>query len=206
MAMTLSKHRTEGLTDGIFAIVMTLLVLELKVPELERHASNQEILAKLSTMGPQLFAFFLTFSLAALFWFLHHASMQFIKHMTRGLIMLNLLFLMLVSLLPFSAAMLGRFQHAPIALEIYYAHQLALSILMAVQWEVVRHKDLTTDSITARDRTTLPIRLWSMAAACLGALVFAVIRPEWAQGVFLAGVVAGRLIAKWQSAAAAQKV
>jgi len=88
MALTLSKHRIEALTDGIFAIVMTLIVLELKVPELERHAANQEIIEKLGAIGPPLLAFFLTFVLAGLFWFLHHTLTQFVRHMTRPLILL----------------------------------------------------------------------------------------------------------------------
>ena len=54
---------------------MTLLVLELKVPELEKNPANREILEKLGSLGPQLFSFFLTFALAGLFWFLHHSCM-----------------------------------------------------------------------------------------------------------------------------------
>src|SRR5258708_21237472 len=129
MPVTLSKHRIEGLTDGIFAIVMPLLVLELKVPELEKNPANREILEKLGSLGPQLFSFFLTFALAGLFWFLHHSCMQHIRHMTRPLILLNLAFLGFVSLLPFSAAMLGHYLHAPIALQIYYINQLVVGVL-----------------------------------------------------------------------------
>src|SRR4051812_19059430 len=121
METSLSKHRVEGLTDGIFAIVMTLIVLELKVPELERHATEAEILEKLRALGQPLAGFVITFLLSGVFWYMHHHSMQFIRHMTRPLILINLAFLMFVSLLPFSAAMLGRFLTSPIALRIYYA-------------------------------------------------------------------------------------
>jgi len=202
MALTLSKHRIEGLTDGIFAIVMTLLVLELKVPELERHATNQEIIGKLSGLGPLLFSFFLTFSLAGFFWFLHHSSMHFVRHMTRPLILLNLLFLLFVSLLPFSAAMLGRFLHAPIALEIYYGHQLVLGLLLLIHWEVVRQSGLIVDNITAADTAAISMRLLSVPAACVPALVAAVFRPEWAQLVFAFVIILGRLISRRRERAA----
>lgn len=201
MALTLSKHRIEALTDGIFAIVMTLIVLELKVPELERHASNQEILDKLGAIGPALLSFFLTFVLAGLFWFLHHMLTQFVRHMTRALILLNLLFLLFVSLLPFSAAMLGRFLHAPIALQIYYGHQLVLGLLLAVQWEVVRRNELTTEALTAADRIAMPFRLWTIPAACVVALIAAVVRPEWAQGAFAVTALTGRMISRHREAA-----
>lgn len=196
MALTLSKHRIEGLTDGIFAIVMTLLVLELKVPELERHATNQEIIEKLNGLGPILFSFFLTFSLAALFWFLHHSSMQFVRHMTRPLILLNLIFLLFVSLLPFSAAMLGRFLHAPIALEIYYGHQLVLGLLLLVHWELVRRTGLVVESMTPAETAALSLRLLSVPVACLPALIAAVWRPEWAQLAFVFTILLGRLIGR----------
>lgn len=203
MALTLSKHRIEGLTDGIFAIVMTLLVLELKVPELERHATNQEIIGKLSGLGPILFSFFLTFSLAGLFWFLHHSSMQFIRHMTRRLILLNLIFLLFVSLLPFSAAMLGRFLHAPIALEIYYGHQLVLGLLLLLQWEVVRRADLIVDTITPADTVGISTRLLTVPAACVPALLAAEFRPEWAQLAFAFTIILGRLISRRRERAVA---
>jgi uncharacterized membrane protein len=196
MALTLSKHRIEALTDGIFAIVMTLIVLELKVPELERHASNAEILEKLRALGPPLLSFFLTFVLAGLFWFLHHTLTQFVRHMTRPLILLNLLFLMFVSLLPFSAAMLGRFLRAPIALQLYYGHQLVLGLLLAVQWEVVRRNDLTTETLTQSERIAMPLRLWTIPAACVVALIAAVAQPEWAQAAFAFTALGGRIISR----------
>jgi len=202
MALTLSKHRIEGLTDGIFAIVMTLLVLELKVPELERHASNQEIIGKLGGIGPTLFSFFLTFVLAALFWFLHHSLMQFVKHMTRPLIFLNLAFLMFVSLLPFSAAMLGRFPHAPIAIQVYYAHQLVLGLILAIQWEVVRRSDLTTEAMTPVERIAMPLRLWAIPAAATVALIATAFQPERSHPAFAFTAFGGRVISRRRERAA----
>jgi uncharacterized membrane protein len=195
MTVTLSKHRIEGLTDGIFAIVMTLLVLELKVPELE-HATNADIVAKLGTLGHQLFSFFLTFALAGLFWFLHHSSMQHIRHMTRPLILLNLSFLAFVSLLPFSAAMLGHYLRAPIALQIYYTNQLVVGLLLAAQWEVARRGGLIADAITPGERMGIPFRLWSVPLACVLGLIAAFVRPDLAMTAFAIAVMAGRLIGR----------
>jgi uncharacterized membrane protein len=196
MTLTLSKHRIEGLTDGIFAIVMTLLVLELKVPELERHAANREIVEKLAVLGPQFFSFFLTFALAGLFWFQHHSSLQHIRHMTRPLILLNLCFLAFVSLLPFSAGMLGRFLQTPIALQIYYGNQLVVSLLLATQWEVVRRGGLIGEAITPAERVRIPLRLRGIAAACAVALLAAFVQPGWAMNVFAVAAVALRLIGR----------
>jgi TMEM175 potassium channel family protein len=141
--------------------------------------------------------------LAGLFWFLHHMLMQFVRHMTRPLILLNLLFLMSVSLLPFSAAMLGRFLHAPIALQIYYGHQLVLGLLLAVQWEVVRRNDLTTEALTPADRIAMPFRLWTIPVACVVALITTAVQPEWAQSAFAFTAFGGRMVSRRREAAVA---
>jgi uncharacterized membrane protein len=191
---TLSKHRVEGLTDAIFAIVMTLIVLELKVPELDHHAPNQEIVARILELKPQLVAFLLTFLLSGLFWFLHHSSLHLIKHMTRPLILINLIFMMFVSLLPFSAALLGRFLRAPIAQQVYYGHQLMLSILLTVQWEYVRRKGLLTETATAHERLRMLTRLWIFPLACAAALVASAWGVSAAQWTFVAALLIGRAI------------
>jgi uncharacterized membrane protein len=192
--ITLGKHRVEGLTDGVFAIVMTLLVLELKVPELPKHVPNAELIEKLGEVAPHLFSFVLTFVLCALFWFLHHLSMQYIRHVTRPLIFLNLGFLLGVSLLPFSGALLGRFMHAPIALQIYYGHQFALSILLVVQWAYVRGAELLTDGISPADARILQFRLCVLPAGTLAAIATSLFRPEFAMLAFALTAAIVRLI------------
>src|SRR4026207_2279211 len=98
---TFSKVRIELLCDGVFAIAMTLLVLELKVPELDKHASAVEIWSALRGQGPDLFGYFLTFALAGQFWMLHHVLFHYLTHATRALALLSILMLMFVALLPF---------------------------------------------------------------------------------------------------------
>lgn len=107
--MKLGKGRIEALSDGVFSIAMTLLVLELKVPELSHHATNDELLAALAKLRPSFLTFFITFMISGTFWFLHHLTFHFVKHMNQVLCWINLFFLMFVSLLPFSAGLLGHF-------------------------------------------------------------------------------------------------
>ena len=65
--LTLSKGRIEALSDGVFAIAMTLLVLELKIPDLPKDASQAELLSKLRDMLPHFYSYALTFILAGVF-------------------------------------------------------------------------------------------------------------------------------------------
>src|SRR5512144_3129329 len=88
--MRVSKHRLDALTDGLFAIVMTLLVLELKIPDLPRNATIQEIGRSLDRDAPVFFSFVITFMFAALFWYLHHAMLNFVRELPGRLVVLNL--------------------------------------------------------------------------------------------------------------------
>src|SRR5258708_16571174 len=71
-SILLSKGRMEALTDGIFAIAMTLLVLELRVPDLPKSASATELLHKISEEMPSLFSFIISFLYCRLLCVMHH--------------------------------------------------------------------------------------------------------------------------------------
>ena len=196
----LSKHRVEALSDGLFAIVMTLLVLELKVPELPRSTPDYQILARLRELGPSFFTFFLTFVLSAVFWFLHHLVSQFTRHLTRGLIFLNLIFLMFVSLLPFSAGMLGRFLHSQVAACIYYGNQFVIGTALFIQWEYARRHKLITEDVDPLFESRLSLRLIRLPLGCAGALGLALVRPELAFAGFAAAIAIISLISRVRSA------
>src|ERR1700681_2919431 len=108
-SILLSKGRMEALTDGIFAIAMTLLVLELKVPDLPKSASSSELLERIGHEAPAFFSFFVSFLYCGLLWVLHHLAMHFVRHLQIAVVWLNLLFLMSISIMPFSCALLGHF-------------------------------------------------------------------------------------------------
>ncbi len=68
--LALSKSRIEGLSDGVFSITMTLLVLKLEVPPVMHHATNMDMLQQLLDMWPAFATYVLTFLIAGGFWFL----------------------------------------------------------------------------------------------------------------------------------------
>ena len=131
----LGKARLEALSDGVFAIAMTLLVLDIKIPELPHHSPNGEVLHALAALGPVLVSFTLTFVLTGSFWYMHHVTFHNTKYVTRGVCAINIVFLMFVSLLPFSTGLLGHLglQH-PIALAVYFGNQLALGLVLNLHW------------------------------------------------------------------------
>lgn len=138
-----SKGRLEMLCDGIFTVAMTLLVLELKPPELPRHAPPAEIWQALREHASSFFGFGLTFLLAGASWIAHHRLFQHLRTANRALVLLTIPFLMFVTLLPFSTSMLTAFgPQSPVSLTFYLGNQFALSALLAVQWLVAQRSGL----------------------------------------------------------------
>ncbi len=135
----------EALTDGIFAIAMTLLVLELKVPDLPKSANATELLHKIGEEMPALFSFMISFLYCGLLWVMHHLAMHFVRHLQIGLVWLNMLFLMSISTMPFSCGLLGHFLRNRAAQEIYFANMFVAAALLAAQWLVARKKKLINE-------------------------------------------------------------
>jgi uncharacterized membrane protein len=184
--LTLSKHRVEALADGVFAIVMTLLVLELKVPDLPRNVAQSELLHGIRELLPIFFSYFITFMLAGSFWFFHHLSYHFIRHTTRGLCWINLVFLLFVSLLPFSTGMLGHFLRQRVAQYFYFGNQLAIGIALLLHWTYARRNDLFVDNVVPAEIRALRMRLTMLPAATAVALVISIFNTELSfQGCFL---------------------
>jgi uncharacterized membrane protein len=75
-------------------------------------------------------------------WVLHHLAMHFVRHLQIALVWLNLLFLMSISVMPFSCGLLGHFLRNPAAQEIYFGNMFAAAALLAVQWLVAKKKKL----------------------------------------------------------------
>jgi uncharacterized membrane protein len=144
-SILLSKGRMEALTDGIFAIAMTLLVLELKIPDLPKSASPSELLHSIGHEAPALFSFMVSFLYCGLLWVLHHLAMHFVRHLQIALVWLNLLFLMSISLMPFSCGLLGHFLRNTAAQEIYFGNMFVAAALLALQWLVAKKKKLINE-------------------------------------------------------------
>ncbi len=104
--------RLEAFSDGVFAIVITLLILDIRFPE----APYSQFTATLVSMVPRILAYVMSFIIIGLYWVIHHNSMHAIKKTDRGFLWLNILLLLCVSFIPFPTSLVGRypFQAGPI--------------------------------------------------------------------------------------------
>lgn len=102
-----STNRIEAFSDGVLAIVITLMVLEIKIPAMAKQVSSWDALNQLYPIVPKLLAYALSFIMIIIFWVNHHQLFQSIRLSSRGLLWLNSFWLFWICLLPFSTAFIG---------------------------------------------------------------------------------------------------
>src|SRR5262245_19664088 len=105
----MESRRVEALGDGIFAISMTLLVLELHVPALAATASGGELARELLHAWPKFAAYCGTFLILGVFWIGHHNQFHYIRRTDRSFLWINILFFLCVGFMPYCTALLGSF-------------------------------------------------------------------------------------------------
>lgn len=96
-------------SDAVFAIAITLLVIEIKIPELHEEASDTAILHSLKHLIPKFIGFIISFILIGVYWTIHHRLFGFVINFDRKLLFLNLLFLFFIVLMPFSTGLYGEY-------------------------------------------------------------------------------------------------
>jgi uncharacterized membrane protein len=137
----LSKNRLESLTDGIFSVAMTILVLNISVPQISSHSSvvggivaGTELLEKLFDLWPKILVFGISFIILAIYWMAHHRQFHYIKHSNSTLIWINIIFLMTTCILPFSTSLLGEYENQEIAILVYGTNSIIMASFLCVQW------------------------------------------------------------------------
>lgn len=148
----LSKLRLEALSDGLFAIVLTLLVIEIRVPELHGVVTDTELWHHLIELGPLFVGYAVSFVVLAMFWLSHNFFYShFVKEINRQLLLLNMLYLALVSLIPFSAHLIGSYPASELAISIYGVNVLCIGLLnMTIFNYALRSHELDTSHISKR--------------------------------------------------------
>ena len=117
-------------SDAVFAIAITLLAIEIKAPELHGETAGK-IVGELLQLTPRFIAFFISFLVIAIYWIIHHRMFGYLKNYNQGLIWLNMLFLMMVVLMPFFTALYSENFGSNFS---YMAYSMYLTILGLVNY------------------------------------------------------------------------
>ena len=144
--------RLNALSDGVFAIAITLLVLNIEVPDVPPSRVAQELPNQLIGLAPDFLSYVTSFLVIGAYWMAHRAVFRGIRSLDRTLIWLNILFLMFVAFLPFPTALLDEYPGDRLTVVIY-AGSLAMARLplTAIWWYATRDRCLVHDHIDPSD-------------------------------------------------------
>ena len=138
--------RVAFFSDGVFAIAITLLVLEIRLPEPIPGSHPDLSGALLAELWPDFYSFLISFWFVGTLWIAHHRVFHYIRGYDRGLLLLNLFFLMWIVLLPFSSTLLSRYEDQQMAVIIYAAHVAVAELALAWVWRYASRTPLLMDA------------------------------------------------------------
>jgi uncharacterized membrane protein len=141
--------RIVNFSDGVFAIVITLLVLDIRVPEIPADLVSQELPSRILDLEPKFLSYVISFLVIAIYWQAHHRVFRPIRSYDSTLLWLNVLFLMAISFLPFPTSLLGEYGEEQLSVVIYAATAaLASVLLVSISWYATsEHRLVAPDSV-----------------------------------------------------------
>lgn len=162
--------RIEALSDGVFAIVLTLLVLELRVPSLADHHSVPELGRQLVALLPKFLSWLISFVIVCKFWLNHHHILGLARHANYAMVWLNALFLMSQSFIPFPTALMGEYPGNPVAVTLFGV-VMAVNTLLFIQLHAYILRRLARpEVVAAQDPHLIRNSFVGVASYLVGAL------------------------------------
>ena len=173
----LDLDRVVYFSDAVFAIAMTVLVLSIRVPTVDRSRVGDA----LRHLVPAVLSYFVSFAVIALFWLAHHRLFHYVRRLDPAMIRLNLVLLALIAILPFPTDVLGRYGDTRIATMAYAAAVAAAGTVSALLWwhasrtpgllredtprAYIVHSDLRGIIVPIVFALTIPVALWNVEVA-----------------------------------------
>ena len=135
--------RVEAFSDGVFAIAITLLILEIKVPKVDIHMTNSQLFNSLVNLWPSYFAFLLSFTAVLIMWINHHGFFKYLKTINSKFLYANGFLLLMVTFIPFPTAVLAEHINSPacnVSSAFYCGAMVLVSVAFNVLWFTTAYK------------------------------------------------------------------
>ncbi len=184
--------RMEAFSDGVFAIAITLLILEISVPE----SAFTDLWSGIAHQWPSYLAYVTSFITIGGIWGAHHGIFRRLQYANRELMLINLLLLMAVSFLPFPTKLMAEAIHdtdAERAAVIFYGGTLlVISVLLGVMWaSILRDRRVLKPEVTEKEITAITLAATPNIGFYVGVIVLAVFAPRVAAfGYLVIAIVA----------------
>jgi uncharacterized membrane protein len=193
----LEYDRVVFFSDAVFAIAITLLIVDLQVPDVADLQSGEQLRDAL----PQIGGFALSFAVIGLFWMGHHGLFRYIKGLTRSLMLLNLLFLGCIAFLPYPTALLSAAGDQAPATIFYAASIAAAGLAEAAVWlYAIRIRELALPGTSPAVRRRVLLRILPAPVVFLLSVPVAITRPALAKYLWLLVLVSGLALRRLEPA------
>jgi len=194
----LSKNRIEALADGIFAVAMTLLVLDIKMPETVTYTSDADLWRRLVALEHAIATYAISFAILSVYWVAHHFQFHYVQRTDRGLLWINLYLLLAISLVPFTTDIVGDNVHLRLPALLYGVNLLLIAGAFIGQAEYLRrHRHLCGPALPPGTGALLRRRAWLMTIVPIVSMAMTFYSPRLALYLYLAfpllHIVPGRL-------------
>lgn len=170
----ISGNRISAISDGVFAIAMTLLVLDLKLPELKTPVSQQILLEAILEQLPQLVAWLISFAILCRLWMTQHALLEHGEKHSRLFTVLNFIFLGVVSFIPFPTSLISEYPKQPLSVIVFSLTCLVAWGAMVMMWRHQKKHDSKTVDTSSKNRSVRRVIILMpviVVVSCLLALV-----------------------------------
>lgn len=183
----MTTQRIENLTDGIYSIAMTLLVLNLALPEMGVDLTpSTELHELLSKQTHEFLNYILSFILLAIFWSMHHQQFHFIKRTDHTHLWINVFILMFVAMVPFTTSLIGDYPDETIAKLFFGLNLFILGSLNALNWTyATKNYRLVDRGLNPRRIAVGNRRDAVIPGVILLAMVLSLITPHWSPCTYL---------------------
>jgi TMEM175 potassium channel family protein len=168
----LGLERIVFFSDAVMAIAITLLVIDLKVPEIPAALAATQLPIQLEELMPRLGSFFISFVVIGVYWNAHHRYFSYIRRYDNLLILLNMVFLLFIVLMPFVASLLGLYVTLPLGVIVYSLAVSLTGLSLAAIWFYATYRHRLVD-----EQLDVQMIRFRLQIALFGPLVFLISIP-----------------------------
>jgi uncharacterized membrane protein len=193
---TMPKYRVEALADGMFAVVMTLLILDIKLPEIAPPATDPKLLTGLFDIKSKFLTYLVSFMVLGAYWLGHHFQLHHVQAVNRTLLWINLGFLLAVTFIPFSTSFMAEHTGLLTPLVVYAGNLMLLGLFLFVHISYLhRHPALAANFSSAVFRAIVR-RIYILIAIPVTSVAVGLVSPRLSILVYFGLLVAFRAPSK----------
>lgn len=174
----MTTTRVNAFSDGVFAIAITLLVLDIKAPSPWRVQNDTDLVRAIMASWPNFAAYVQSFLVVGVYWVAHHSLLDYVRRVDRTFLWLNNLFLLSVGFIPFPASLLGSFTVYRTASLVYGTSLVVTGLTLYMLWRYAsRHHRLIDPDFPVARRRAITRRILAAPLLYVGAMLISFVHP-----------------------------